>query len=188
MAEAIFDLLASGRLADPDIAFIRRTQGVACAADQVVHGAPARDVARREACDFRFALLVVFIKLDARAIFERNKEAVGRGSPGIAERRKIELFDDEGMQQAGQIGARRHVDAGPGLFHRAGAADAVAAFENENAFPGAGEIGGAGEPVVSGAHDDRIPFHWAPLAFAETRRVPFLDGSSASSSMFSMQV
>src|SRR5690242_1429125 len=66
------------------------------------------------------------------------------------------------MEQAGEIRARRHVDAGPGLFHGASAADAVAAFENENLFAGTGQIGRTSEAVMTSAHNERVPFHGAP--------------------------
>jgi hypothetical protein len=61
------------------------------------------------------------------------------------------------MQKAGEIGARRHFDAGEWLFKRAGAADAGTAFEDEHAFSGSSEIGGTRETVVTRADDDGIP-------------------------------
>ena len=70
---------------------------------------------------------------------------------------EAELFDDQRMQQAGEIGAGRHPDAGKGLFDGACAADALAALEHQHALAGAGEIGGAGEAVVAGADDDGVP-------------------------------
>ncbi len=61
------------------------------------------------------------------------------------------------MQQAREVGAGRHPDAGKGLFNGAGAADAKPRFEDENTLAGAREIGGAGEAVVAGADDDGVP-------------------------------
>ena len=61
------------------------------------------------------------------------------------------------MQQAGEVGAGRHADAGEGLFDGAGAADAFAAFEHEDALAGARQVGGAGRAVVAGADDDDVP-------------------------------
>ena len=75
-----------------------------------------------------------------------------------------ELFDNERMQQAGEIGAGRHPDARERLFDGAGAADALACFEDEDALAGAREIGGAGEAVVAGADDDGVPWFCGEFA------------------------
>jgi hypothetical protein len=61
------------------------------------------------------------------------------------------------MEEAGEIGAGRHADAGEGLLDGACAADAGAALDDQNALAGAGEIGRAGEAVVARADDDGVP-------------------------------
>jgi hypothetical protein len=74
---------------------------------------------------------------------------------------QFELFDNFWMQESGKIGAGRHADGRMRFRERlldgAGATDAVAAFENENALAVAREIGGTGEAVVAGADDDHVP-------------------------------
>jgi hypothetical protein len=133
------------------------TEGVAEATDDVAHGAPAFHVAGSEGADFRGALLVVVPELDAAAIEEGHEEAIDGRSPGVASARKVELFKDEGVKQAGEIGAGRHSYAGEGLLDGAGAADAIAALNDQDFLTGAREVGGAGKAVVSGTDDDRVP-------------------------------
>ena len=98
IAEPLFELLPRRRFADPDIVFVRRPECVTNPANQIRHSAPALHIRRREAGDFRIAALVVFVKLNTAAIFERDKQAVCCGRPAVAARRKIQLFDDERMQ------------------------------------------------------------------------------------------
>jgi hypothetical protein len=112
---------------------------------------------RAQAGDFGFTLHVIVIELNAGAVFERHEQAVGGWRPGIAECGKIQFFDDEWMEQACKVSARRHANAGPGFFDGASASDAFTRFENKNAFAGPGEIGGASEAVVSGSDDEGIP-------------------------------
>jgi hypothetical protein len=61
------------------------------------------------------------------------------------------------MEKPRQIGAGRHADAGPGFFDSACATEAWAAFEDQNTFAGAREIGGASQAVVPSADDDSVP-------------------------------
>src|SRR5579863_119583 len=61
------------------------------------------------------------------------------------------------MEQAGEVGAGRHSDAGERLLDGAGTTDAGAALNDKYALAGSREIGGAGEAVVAGADDDHIP-------------------------------
>jgi hypothetical protein len=74
-----------------------------------------------------------------------------------AARGECELFDDKWMQEAGEIGAGRHLHAREWFFDGAGAADALARFKDQDALAGAREIGGAGEAVVARADDDGVP-------------------------------
>ena len=156
-AEASVDLGGSGWFAEPDVGGTGGTQGVAEAAEDVVHGAPAFDVAGGKAADFFGAAVIVIPKLDGGAVEKGNEEAVDGGRPMKAAEEKAEFFDDKGMEQTGEIGARRHAHAGKRLLEGAGSADAGAAFEDEDAQAGAGEIGGADEAVVAGADDDDVP-------------------------------
>jgi hypothetical protein len=102
-------------------------------------------------------LVVIVPKLNACAVEEGDEEAVDGGGPVKAARGECELFDDEWMEQSGEIGAWGHPDAGEGLFDGAGAPDALARFEDEDALAGACEIGGAGEAVVACAYDNGVP-------------------------------
>ena len=61
------------------------------------------------------------------------------------------------MQQAGEVGAWRHADAGKGLLDGAGAADTLADFDDEHALAGAGQRCRADQAIVAGADDDRVP-------------------------------
>ena len=72
-------------------------------------------------------------------------------------RRQIELFDNQRMKQAGQVGAGRHPHAGPGFFDRAGAADPFAASRAPELFAGASQIGRAGQTIMPGANNQRRP-------------------------------
>jgi hypothetical protein len=57
---------------------------------------------------------------------------------------QAEFFDDQGMEEAGQVGAGGHAHVGEGFFYGAGSAYTVAGFEDEDALSGACEVGGAG--------------------------------------------
>ena len=70
---------------------------------------------------------------------------------------EIELFDDQRMEKAGEIGARRHPHPGKGLFDRACASHPFTALEHQHTLSGARQIGGAGQAVVTRAHDDGVP-------------------------------
>jgi len=62
------------------------------------------------------------------------------------------------------------VNAGERFLDGARAPDTRSALEDEHALAGSREIRGAGEAVVSGADDDRVP---APRReFADRRRQP----------------
>jgi len=102
-------------------------------------------------------VLVVVPELNAGFIEERNEEAIDGGCPPEAAARQIEFFDHEGMKKASEIGAWRHADAGKGLLDSACATDARAALYNEYALASASKIGGTGETVVSGTHDEDVP-------------------------------
>jgi hypothetical protein len=57
------------------------------------------------------------------------------------------------VQQASEISAWRHANAGPGLFNRACSANALAGFQNQNTLPGTRQISGAGKSVMAAADD-----------------------------------
>src|ERR1035441_10300575 len=92
-AEALFDLLAGGRLADPSVAGPGVGTGAAAcrcgpqciaqAADDIAHGVEPGNVGGGEGSDFVFAASVVVPKLNAGAIEEGNEEAIDGGGPLI---------------------------------------------------------------------------------------------------------
>ena len=135
----------------------RGTECIAEAADHIAHGAPAFDVPGGEGANFGGAFLIVVPKLNAAAVEKGDEEAIDGGGPCVTAAGEIELFDHEGVEQAGKIGAGGHSYAGKGLFNGAGAANAVAAFDDQHALAGTCEIRGAGEAVMPGANDNRVP-------------------------------
>ena len=162
VAEAVFDLIAGGRVADPDVAIAGRTKCIAQTVEHVVHGAPSGHVFRGERCDFSGAAVVVVPELNAGAGHtgvgeEGDEEAVDGRGPLVAAAGQVEFFNDERVEEAGEVGAGGHADAGEGFFDGAGTADAGAALNDQYTLAGAGEIGGAGETVVACADDDGVP-------------------------------
>ena len=103
--EALVYLGLCRRVADPQVAFASRPQGIAEAADDVGHGAPALHILRGEAADLGLAAFVVVPELDARPVEEGDEEAVDRGRPLEAAGGKVELLDHQRVKQAGEVGA-----------------------------------------------------------------------------------
>ena len=70
------------------------------------------------------------------------------------------------VEQPDDVGARAdHVPlVAERLLERARAAEPVARLEDEHLLAGAGEVGGAGEPVVAAADDDHVPAARGQLA------------------------
>ena len=61
------------------------------------------------------------------------------------------------MQQAGEVGAGGHADAGEGLFNGASATHARTAFNYKNPLAGTRELGSANKPVMACADHNRVP-------------------------------
>jgi len=61
------------------------------------------------------------------------------------------------MKQSGQIRARRHVYAGKGLLHGAGATDSRAALKDQHSLVRTRQICRAGKAVVAGTDYNHIP-------------------------------
>ena len=74
----------------------------------------------------------------------------------VAEVGESQVGDDLRLQHRDHVGAARDAGAGPELLGDAGAAEDVAPLEAHHLQPGAGEVGGRGEPVVTAADDDRV--------------------------------
>ena len=93
------------------------------------------------------------------AVLERDPQ-VGVGDVDVeAAALEAELLDHEVVEQADDVGAGADdvVGVGERALERARAAEPLAALEHEHGLAGAGEVGGAGEPVVAAADDDRVP-------------------------------
>ena len=118
---------------------------------------PAVDVAGSQARGLRRRSARRHPKAECWSRRGRNEEAVDGGGPLVAAAREFQLFDDERVEEAGEVGAGRHADAGKRLFDGAGAANAGAAFDDQNTLAGAREVGCAGQSVVAGADHDRVP-------------------------------
>src|SRR6266567_860090 len=157
LAESLFVVLLIWRFIQPKVAGALRTQGIAEAAQHIVHRSPTFHVARREGAHFVGAPIVVIPELNAGAIEEGHEEAIDCGCPCKAAPRQVEFFHDQRMQKSCEIRARRHAHAREWLFDGAGPADAQAALNDKDALAGPRKISGAGEAVVSGAEYDGVP-------------------------------
>ena len=70
--------------------------------------------------------------------------------------RQVELADDLRPQQRHDVRADRELEAGEDLLGDRGAAEHVPALEHEHLAARARQVGGAGQPVVAAADDDRV--------------------------------
>ena len=156
-SESLFDIRPGGSVADPDVAVSCGAKRITEAADDVAHGVPAIDVVGGELEHSLGATFVVIPELNRRAIEERDEQPVDGRSPLETTAGQLKLFDDERMQQAGEVGTRGHANARKGLLDGARATDAGPALNDEDALAGASEISSAGESVVPGADDDGVP-------------------------------
>jgi hypothetical protein len=120
--------------------------------------------------------------------------AAGHGSEGAVEGKnfeavagEIEFANDFGAEQRDDVGAFGEEEAGDDFFGYGGAAEDVAAFEDENFFAGLGEVRGVDQAVVAAADDDCVVIlrhsgrlHTNPKVkvMLETRRV-YWDGATA---------
>src|SRR5947207_5180557 len=70
--------------------------------------------------------------------------------------RQLELADDLRPQQADDIGEDREAEAREHLLAPGRAADTLAALQHQHLAPGAREVRGASEAIVSAANDDDV--------------------------------
>jgi len=89
--------------------------------------------------------------------------AIGHGRESAVERkdfeavaREVEVANDFGAQKRDDVRADGELESGDDFFGDGGAAEDVAAFEDEDFFVGAGEIGRVGQAVVASADDDCV--------------------------------
>jgi hypothetical protein len=69
---------------------------------------------------------------------------------------EIELANDFGAEERDYVGTFGEEEAGDDFFGDSGAAEYVAAFEDENLFAGFGKVGGINQAVVAAANDDCV--------------------------------
>ena len=91
----------------------------------------------------------------ARRPAERRERPVERQDVE-AVARQLELADDLGPEQRDDVREDREPEAREELLGDRGAAEDVALLEDERLQPGPGQVGGADEPVVAAADDDRV--------------------------------
>ena len=108
-----------------------------------------------EARELFLRLLHIVRQNDVVVIIERAEEIVG-GQDLEAELRELELADHLRVQQAHDVGEDREGEARHDLLGHGGAADDVAALEDERLQPRLGEVGAADQAVVPAADDDRV--------------------------------
>ena len=155
--QPLLDPLARRCIAHPQIPVSLGPERVAHPAFELAHRPPPPHVSRRQPAHLGLAARVVVPELDARAVLEGHEHAPDGRMPPEATARKVELSHYQWVQQSDHVRAGRHPDAGPGFFEGARTANPLPGLEHEHPAPGAGEIGGAGQSIVSRAHHDRIP-------------------------------
>ena len=156
-AEAVLDQLARRRVGEPQVV---RALGAQRVADAGVEPDVLAVAAAVGVAELRHRAVLVDPLRERAAVVARDGH-VGVLGPQrdqlVAVAVQRELLDHERVQQPGEVGAGRDREARPRLLERARAADLVAALEHEHAAPGAGEVGGGGQPVVARADDDGVP-------------------------------
>ena len=70
--------------------------------------------------------------------------------------REIEIANNFGAQERNDIGENGEFEAGDDFFGDGGAAQNIAALEDQNFFARAGEIGRVDQAVVAAADDDDV--------------------------------
>ena len=130
------------------------------ALEQRLVGAVAVDVGGRERGDLRERALGVGVDGDRRAVGERAPEARGRAATRSNPwRRRSSSSTTSGCSRPDDVRARADEVAvvGERPVQRGGAAELLAGLQHEHGTPGAGEVGGRGEPVVAAADHHDVP-------------------------------
>ncbi len=165
--QELLELGAGRRLADPGVA-LAGAQALADLVEEVLVGPVALLVlgADSERVEVALRAGVVEPLAEARAVGERDPQ-VGVGDVDVeAALLELELADHDVVEQADDVGAGADDEVGVGerALERAGAAEPLAALEDEHGLAGLGEVGGAGEAVVAAADDDGVPVLGGELA------------------------
>ena len=156
-AEPRFDLGGCWSFANPQIAGAGGTKRIAQPADHIAHRAPTGHIAWSHPAHLGFATIVIVPKLDAGAIKKWHEETVERGGPVEASSRQVQLVHDQRMQKSGEISARRHAHAWKRLLYGAGPTYACTAFDHQDALTRTRKVGRASQPIMAGAHNNRVP-------------------------------
>ena len=77
------------------------------------------------------------------------KRTQGLWEDPVAESLQFEFAHDSLLEQADEIRAGRYLIPGPDLFRNRAAAEHPAPLENQHLLPGAGEISGRDQAIVS---------------------------------------
>ena len=100
------------------------------------------------------------------AVLERDPEIRVGDEEAQAAAAEVELAHHQLVEQADDVGAGADdvTVVGEGALEGAGAAEPLAALENEDAAPGPRQVGGRGEAVVAAADDDHVPLAGGEVA------------------------
>ena len=123
----------------------------------------------RVARDLAARLVVIVDAPQVVAVRHRRERAVERQQLH-AVARQIELADDLRPQQRHDVRADRELEAGKDLFGDGGAAEHVPPLEHQHLPPRPRQIGGAGQPVVAAADDDRVVFQRTGISSGHLHR------------------
>ena len=104
-----------------------------------------------------FQPFIVSPELHAAAVLEGNEEAGHGRVPLEPTADQVELFDHQRMEQPAHIGAGGHPIPGPGLLQGTRATNPVPALQHQHSPAGPGQVGGAGETVMSRADYNGVP-------------------------------
>ncbi len=159
-AEHRLDLLAARAVADPGVA-LALAQLAADLVEELLVGPVAGDVLLGDAelAQAGVGSLIVEPLAEGGAVLERHPEVRVCDPVAKAAALELELADHELVEQPDHVRARADDEAlvGERTLQRGRPAEALAAFEHEHPAPGAGQVGGGGEPVVTAPDDDRVP-------------------------------
>ena len=159
-AEHRLDLGAGRRLALPGVALALAEQ-LADVVVELLVPPVAVDVALRDSERLEVGLgpAVIDELAQRAAVGERDPEVRVGDPPAQPAALQVEVVDHLLIEQAEHVGAGADHEplVGERPLERAGAAEPLAALEDEHRAPGPGQVGGGGEPVVAAADDDGVP-------------------------------
>src|SRR5262249_49596898 len=156
-AEPALDLRPARGTTNPDVAVTFGPKRIAEPALDRAKGSPSFQVVWCEPADFGFAWRVIVPELDARSVVEGDEHPRRGRRPAKTVVGHLELVDDQGMEQPDQVCAGRNTHSGPDFIDRASAPHAVASLDHQDTFARPSKISCAGEAVMTGSDDNRVP-------------------------------